>query len=163
MPQWDHLRLVLLSLALYLPLAALCLAEEETQMDLEPYRGQTIIDITLAGNHVTKEWIIAREIWSEVGDEFDPQLARDDLTRLTNLSIFGSVIVEPTASAAGVALNYEFTEMPWIIPYPALKYTEENGFSVGLGIASPNFRHFFCRMDHLFGVSSKLRNLECIL
>jgi len=140
MPQWDHLRLVLLSLALYLPLAALCLAEEETQMDLEPYRGQTIIEITLAGNHVTKEWIIAREIWSEVGDKFDPQLARDDLTRLTNLSIFGSVIVEPTASAAGVALNYEFTEMPWIIPYPAMNYTEENGFSLGAGVASPNFR-----------------------
>ena len=112
---------------------------EEVIRSLEPYVGQTIARITLAGNNITKEWVITREIEIEVGDPVDLDLIREDIIRLENLAIFGSVIVVPTEVAAGVELDFRFTEMPWIIPFPALSYTEENGFSVGLGVASPNF------------------------
>lgn len=107
--------------------------------DLDRWAGVKVTDITLAGNHITKDWVIAREIWTDVGDSFDPATARGDATRLENLAIFGSVEITPTDHLGGVALNYEFTEMPWIIPFPALSYSEENGFSVGLGVSSPNF------------------------
>ncbi len=107
--------------------------------DMESWRGVPVTDLTLAGNHITKDWVIAREIWTDVGDPLDPELVLDDVTRLENLALFGSVEVTGAAHEDGVALNFEFTEMPWIIPYPALNYTEENGFSAGLGVASPNF------------------------
>ncbi len=124
-------------------LAAACLvwtsAGRAAETDLDAFAGQTITEITIAGNQITKDWVIAREIWSDVGEPLDPQLVRDDLTRLENLAIFGAVVATPTASQDGVALNFSFTEMPWIIPYPAMNYTEENGFSLGVGVASPNF------------------------
>ncbi len=116
-----------------------CWADEETQPDLEIYRGQIIANIQVAGNQVTKDWVIAREIWTTEGQKLDPDLIAQDITRLENLAIFGSVLVTPTPQAGGVALNYHFTEMPWIIPYPAINYNEENGFSLGVGVASPNF------------------------
>ncbi len=126
-------------LAAWVFAAAPALAIDENQPDLEPYRGQIIAEITVAGNHVTKDWIIAREIWSTEGQELVPELILDDITRLENLAIFGNVMVVPAVHAGGVALNFSFTEMPWIIPYPAMNYTEENGFSLGAGAASPNF------------------------
>ncbi len=116
-----------------------CFAEEPSQQDLEPYRGQVIMEITIAGNHVTKDWVIGREVWASEGKELDPDLVQEDITRLENLAIFGSVLVTIAPIEGGVTLNYSFTEMPWIIPYPAMSYTEENGFSLGVGVASPNF------------------------
>ena len=73
---------------------------------------------------------------TEAGDPLDLELIREDIIRLENLAIFGSVVVTPRPLRDGVALDFAFTEMPWIIPFPALRYTEENGFSVGLGVAS---------------------------
>lgn len=107
--------------------------------DLEPYRGQTIAEIRLAGNRVTRDYVIAREIWSAEGQPLDPDLVREDVIRLENLAIFGSVIVTPEATEDGAVLDFEFTEMPWVIPYPAIKWNEQNGFSAGLGVSSPNF------------------------
>lgn len=134
-----------------------CFASEEVQVDLEPYRGQTIIDITLAGNHVTKDWVIGREVWASVGEILDPKEIQEDITRLENLAIFGGVLVTPTAVEGGVSLNYSFTEMPWIIPYPAMSYTEENGFSIGAGVASPNFggRDIMLSGSAVFGGTTK--------
>ena len=126
-------------MAAWMAVALPCLAVDESQPDLEAYRGQLITNITVAGNHVTRDWIIAREIWATEGEVLDPELIADDITRLENLAIFGGILVTPTDHLGGVALNYSFTEMPWIIPYPAMNYTEENGFSIGVGVASPNF------------------------
>ena len=121
------------------PASASAEATAMSRADLAALAGRVVTEIKLAGNHVTKDWVIAREIWTEVGEPLDPDLVRDDMTRLENLAIFGSVIVTGREQDGGVALDFAFTEMPWIIPFPALGYTEENGFSVGLGMASPNF------------------------
>jgi len=120
-------------------IGGMCFASEEQQADLEQYSGQTIVEITLAGNHVTKDWVIGREVWATVGEALDMDVINEDMVRLENLAIFGEVIVTASPVEGGVALNYSFTEMPWIIPYPAMNYTEENGFSLGVGVASPNF------------------------
>jgi outer membrane protein insertion porin family len=108
--------------------------------ELEPYRGQIIEEIRLAGNRVTRDYVITREIWTEEGKPLDPELVAEDLTRLENLAIFGSVVVIPSQGDEGVILDFEFTEMPWLIPYPAVKWNEQNGFSFGAGLSSPNFR-----------------------
>ena len=142
-----------------LALLAVAPAVAEESTDLEAWRGVAVVDITLAGNHVTKDWVIGREIWTEVGDPLDPEIVLNDVTRLENLAIFGSVVVTATAQDEGVALNYEFTEMPWIIPYPSMAYTEENGFSVGLGVASPNFggRNITLSANAVFGGTTTYR------
>ena len=133
--------------------------DELIQVDLEPFRGQMIMEITLAGNHVTKDWVIAREVWSSEGTELDPEVIMADLTRLENLAIFGQVLVTPNSVEGGVNLNYSFTEMPWIIPYPAMSYTEENGFSIGVGVASPNFagRDIMLSGSAVFGGSNMFK------
>ncbi len=134
-----------------------CLASEGSQVDLEPFRGQVIVEITIAGNHVTKDWVIAREVWASEGESLDPDEIQEDIIRLENLAIFGEVLVTPSAVEGGVSLNYSFTEMPWIIPYPAMSYTEENGFSLGVGVASPNFagRDIMLSGSAVFGGSTK--------
>jgi outer membrane protein insertion porin family len=108
--------------------------------ELEPFRGQTVQEVRLAGNRVTRDYVITREIWTEEGHPLDPDLVAEDITRLENLAIFGSVIVTPTQGEEGVILDFEFTEMPWLLPYPAVKWNEQNGFSFGAGLSSPNFR-----------------------
>jgi outer membrane protein insertion porin family len=133
------LTLVLLWFAIAAVLAGSALAAEGERPRLESFRGRLVTQITIAGNHVTEEWVISREIWTKVGKPLDPDLVLEDITRLENLAIFGSVEVIPQETPEGVALNFNFTEMPWIIPYPAVGYSEENGFSAGLGVSSPNF------------------------
>jgi outer membrane protein assembly factor BamA len=132
---------------------------EEVLAALEPYAGQTITRITLAGNNITKDWVITREIHSEMGDPLDLDLIREDIVRLENLAIFGAVVVVPGEERGGVTLDFRFTEMPWIIPFPALRYTEENGFSIGLGVASPNFlgQRMILSASALFGGTTTAR------
>ncbi len=132
-------------------------ATELFQQDLEPFNGQVIKKITIEGNEVTKDWVIAREVWAAEGEALDLETIQNDIVRLENLAIFGGVIVTAAAVDGGVALNYSFTEMPWIIPYPAMNYTEENGFSLGVGVASPNFggRDIMLSGTAVFGGTTK--------
>lgn len=120
-------------------LAVLAAPVSAQQPDLEPWRGKVIEEIRIAGNRVTRDYVITREIWSEEGQPLDPEVLAEDIIRLENLAIFGSVIVTPTATDEGVILDFAFTEMPWLIPYPAINWNEQNGFSGGLGVSSPNF------------------------
>ena len=136
----GRLHLPALLLALLVSVGGVLAVEpDSTTISVEEYAGQKITNITIQGNNVTEDYVIARQIWSEIGNPLDPELVAEDVTRLDNLSIFGSVEVAVIPNADGVVLNFSFTELPWLIPYPALSYTEQNGFSVGLGVTSPNF------------------------
>ena len=138
-PSAPHRRMMGILLLLAGATAAWAGTRSEVMASLEPHAGRTVTRITLQGNRVTKDWVIDREIATAVGAPLDMAVIGADLVRLENLAIFGSVSVEPTATAGGVDLDFRFTEMPWIIPYPAISFTEENGFSLGLGVNSPNF------------------------
>jgi outer membrane protein insertion porin family len=106
--------------------------------DFQPLEGQTIADIAITGNKITKEYVIRREIYSEIGDTLSVETLTSDVVRLENLSIFSSTEISATESDTGLVLTYEVREMPWIIPYPALSFSEENGWSIGLGGTSIN-------------------------
>jgi outer membrane protein assembly factor BamA len=112
--------------------------DEEGFPDLEPYRGQPITAIDFTGLQTTKQYVVEREVRSKVGTPLDPGLVKADFTRLQNLPIFGSVMFRAKQEADGIALEFGLNELPWIIPYPSVKYTEENGFAVGAGVSSPN-------------------------
>jgi len=108
------------------------------EVALAPYENVTVVDITINGNNITKDFVIWREIHTEVGDSLHMKTLREDVTRLENLGIFASVDVLPVEYAIGVGLNFHLKEMPWIIPYVALRYNEENGWSLGPAASSVN-------------------------
>ncbi len=105
---------------------------------LEPYEGFLVTSVGIAGQRITKEYIIRREIRTAPGDAFRVGVATADLIRLENLGIFSSQSIAVTATDSTVALVYEVREMPWIVPYPKIKYTEQDGWSIGAGVASVN-------------------------
>jgi outer membrane protein insertion porin family len=112
-----------------------------------------VVDITITGNNVTKEFVITREIRTQVGEPLDLELLEKDVVRLENLGIFASVEVIPTEYATGVALEFSLREMPSIFPYVAFRYTEENGWSVGPAASSVNLlgRDIYLTGRLLFG------------
>ncbi|HET9253504.1 MAG TPA: BamA/TamA family outer membrane protein [Candidatus Eisenbacteria bacterium] len=96
----------------------------------------TRVDVT--GFRVTKEYVIRREIETAPGEPHDPADVAADVQRLENLGIFSSIDVVSSPDSAGVALEYQVREMPWLIPAIALSYTEQNGWSGGPSISTLN-------------------------
>lgn len=106
---------------------------------LAPYEGFLITDVKITGVKVTKPFVVRREIHFDAGDDFSVVQLRGDMTRLENLGIFSSTRVTATPTDSTVVLLYEVKEMPWIVPYPKFRYTEQDGWSFGVGVASINF------------------------
>ena len=113
-------------------------SRDDSARELAKYNGQLLTGIEFEGLNHTRNYIVTREIQSEIGKPLDSKLVRDDLTRLRDLPIFFSVGVKPIPNDEGVALIFEMSELPRIVPHPAISYTEENGFSYGAGVKSPN-------------------------
>jgi outer membrane protein insertion porin family len=106
--------------------------------DLLPFVGELVVGVTVSGNNVTKEYVIRREIHTQVGDTLSLASVAGDVERLKNLGILAEISVVCTGYSNGVGLEYRVREMPWIVPYPAFSYTEENGWSLGAGAVSVN-------------------------
>lgn len=113
--------------------------EDPSVSRLAPFAGRLVAAIDIRGHDVTKEWIIAREIRTKVGDSLDVDAVARDVARLDNLSIFSEIRVdaEPLGED-GVRLVFNFKEMPSWFPILSYVYTEENGFSWGAGISAGN-------------------------
>ena len=105
---------------------------------LAPYVGHTVTAIDLDGNKVTKDYVVRREIHTAVGEPLVLDTVADDLQRLENLSVFAQVRVEGRADGEGVRITLRIREMPPVIPFVGMAYTEENGFSVGPGVSALN-------------------------
>ena len=100
--------------------------------------GFLVTRIDIAGRRVTREFVIRREIRTRVGEPFRAEDARADVTRIENLGVFSSVVVETVPADSTVALTYRVREMPWIVPYPLLTHTDQDGWSGGAGVVSGN-------------------------
>jgi len=112
---------------------------------MKGYIGRTVTEVTVSGHNVTKEFVIRRELQVMVGEPFTPENASESITNLLNLDIFSSVTVTPMLDStvtpldsAGVIVDFEVREMPWIIPYIKLKYNEQNGWSIGPTVTAFN-------------------------
>ncbi|MBL7075810.1 BamA/TamA family outer membrane protein [candidate division KSB1 bacterium] len=104
--------------------------------------GRRIKEIIIRGNSKTKDWVIRREIYSQVGEPFDPQLMAEDRNRIDNLQIFSEVRITPIPSEGdtSITLLVRVKERLNFFPYPTLDWTEENGWMYGGGAALENFR-----------------------
>ncbi len=101
--------------------------------------GKVVRSIAITGNNITKEYVIIRELELEVGEPFSVKTMKEDITRLDNLGIFSSVTILPKDAAdGGVDLELAVREMPWIIPYVALKISDQTGVSIGPAASSMN-------------------------
>ncbi len=127
--------------------------------DLRPFAGHRVTAIDVVGVEKTREFVIRREIRVAVGAPLDPAVVEGDIVRLINLSLFADVRVSAREEEGGVRLEYRLKEMPAAIPYPAVSYTEENGFSVGVGMAAGNLagRDITLSGRALFGGTSNYR------
>lgn len=61
---------------------------------LAPVAGRRVAAIDITGHKVTKDWVIAREIRTKVGDPLDIDEVERDVARLDNLSIFAEIRVD---------------------------------------------------------------------
>jgi outer membrane protein insertion porin family len=120
---------------------------------LEIFAGRLVSDITISGNNVTEVYVIRREIHTQVGDTLSIAGVEGDIGRLENLGIFAEIQVVATGYSNGVGLEYQVREMPWIVPYVAFRYTEENGWAVGPAASSVNLfgRDILLSARALFG------------
>lgn len=109
-----------------------------TAAPLSLYEGYFVTRVDVEGFKKTKEFIVRREIRIQPGQVFHVVDAQADLTRLENIGIFSSGEIVAVAADSTVALTYHVREMPWIVPYPRFRYTEQNGWSFGAGVASVN-------------------------
>lgn len=115
--------------------------------------GKIVRSISITGNKVTKEYIIDREVEHEVGKPFSLETMVADRTRLDNLGIFSFVAITPEVSATdsvaadsvsaivgadSVDVEVMVREMPWLIPYPAIKVSDQTGFTIGPALSSMN-------------------------
>ena len=105
---------------------------------LSAFEGKRISAISLEGNNSTKESFIRRELELAVGDTLSVEKLAAGIRNLENYGIFGSITVSVEDATDGVLLEYQFREMPPYIPFVALQYTEENGFSIGPAVAAVN-------------------------
>jgi outer membrane protein assembly factor BamA len=96
--------------------------------------------IDLDGRKVTREELIRRRILTAVGSPLSVETVAADVARLVNLGAFADVRAEVAEMepAGSVRLVFILSETYSILPVPALLYTEENGFSYGVGVSAPN-------------------------
>jgi outer membrane protein insertion porin family len=129
-------RLAKLSLAL--ALGAAPAFGQPLPASFSPFEGLPVTALRFEGHKVTREYVIAREVETKVGEPFRLETLEADLQRLENLGLFAQTSVSPAAAADGVALTFTFEEMPAILPFPSFLYTEENGFSYGAAVSAMN-------------------------
>jgi outer membrane protein assembly factor BamA len=103
------------------------------------HEGKLVVSVAVSGNNVTRDYVVWREIETESGQPLSVETLSADFIRLENLSIFSSIeiTVKPLGEDA-VTVGFELQEMPWIIPYLRVKYTEQDGFSIGPSLTSVN-------------------------
>ena len=103
-----------------------------------PFESRVVTAIGFVGHQATREYVIAREVETKVGEPFRLATLQDDLQRLENLGLFAETGVTPLADGEGVALTFTLREIPPVIPFLSFLYTEENGFSYGAALSAMN-------------------------
>jgi len=127
-------------------IALLCHTPASSQ---DPDRGHPPADcpriaaVRVTGNERTETDVILREMESRAGRCYNPVLVGQDRDRIDNLDLFSEVVIDSLRQDGRLVLEVRVKErLVWIplawIPYPLLNWTEENGWSYGLGVANPN-------------------------
>jgi outer membrane protein assembly factor BamA len=101
--------------------------------------GQVVEAVEIVGRRVTQEGVVTREIHTKAGEPLVVATVVADVQRLQNMQIFSEigVVVEPLEDDR-VRVRFVLKEMNSWLPTLAMQFTEENGFSIGPGVAALN-------------------------
>jgi len=114
------------------------LCREAHQPDYSALEGLPVVRIEISGNKKTRDYIILRELQTEVGDSLSLATMKADLIRLTKLSALSKVEIMPRRESDGVVYAIQVGETALYIPTLLPGYSEENGWYVGPMISTPN-------------------------
>lgn len=120
---------------------------------LAPFESRTVTAIEVAGNRVTREFVVRRELRTRVDGSLSLAVLRADLQRLDNLDIFSSVVVDAAPTPGGVSLVLRVREVPFIVPYISYDVSDQDGWSFGPALKSVNLfgRDIYAAGYGLFG------------
>jgi outer membrane protein assembly factor BamA len=98
--------------------------------------------IIIQGNHITRDFIILRELTFKQGDTLTQKLAAYNKDRVYSLNIFNQVKVYPLNynNKINAVINVDESWYIWPIPFAELKNGDWNKISYGLDLAIKNFR-----------------------
>ena len=107
---------------------------------LAAWEGRLVGAIEVEGREDTREALVRPRIRTAVGSPLVPRVVAEDVTRLANLGVFADVRAEVAEiePEGAVRVTFLLSETYAILPVPAILYTEENGFSFGVGVSAPN-------------------------
>src|SRR5512139_1045281 len=120
--------------ALLVSLAPVLASAQVDITALEPFENRTVTSVLYRGLEHTKPHIVTRELETIVGQPLRLDALRADLQRLENLALFASTSATGQPDGEGVAVTLVFKEAIRGFPYPALAYTEVDGWSFGAGV-----------------------------
>jgi outer membrane protein assembly factor BamA len=125
---------------------------------LELSKNIIIRKIILAGNEVTDEDVILREIRTKENHPLNADLLKKDLERLYNLSLFNKIDIfpVPTDSLNTIDLMFLFEESLYIIPLPqgGFRNGQLTQFWAGLNLIWRNFRGRNETLNASFGIGA---------
>lgn len=111
--------------------------------------GGPLAVVRLDGLRRTKPEVVRRTLATRPGVAFSDSVLAADLDRLERLDIFADV----RARRSGDTLVLSFEELPWIVPTPSGRLSDEEGLSLGGGFVSLNLfgRDIHAEFLTLFG------------
>lgn len=77
-------------------------------------------------------------IMNNIGSPFSEELWQEEKDALMDLDIFADVELQQEKYAGGIALIYNYKELPRFIIFPAMKRTDQDGLLMGPGITFIN-------------------------
>ena len=119
--------------------AGVCLCDEADQSDYSAVEGRPILRIEISGNKKTKEYVILRELQTDVGDSLSVTTMKTDLMRLTALNAFSKVEITPRLEGDRVVYAINVSETAFVIATLLPGYSEENGWYGGPMVSTPNW------------------------
>jgi outer membrane protein assembly factor BamA len=101
--------------------------------------GRIVKEIRISGLRTTREYIVRRELTTEVGKPLDPASLETDYERLDRLGIFSDIAIFPSIDVDGAVLVFvEVKETFPYMPVVSMSISDENGISAGGGFKSVN-------------------------
>jgi outer membrane protein assembly factor BamA len=103
-----------------------------------PLYGKTIREIRIVGARHTEEFVIRRELKSEVGGPYLESDVTQDRRSLDRLGIFAVVWIYGEEEEGEVILTVYVKETLRFLPVVSFNISDENGISAGAGLKSVN-------------------------
>lgn len=145
----NTLKIIFLIIIIHLP----AIAQQEDTLYYEGNYSVAIDSIKIAGNELTEEIIIFRELTFGIGDTLNPALASFNRERIYSLDIFNEVRLKPFKVEEKNILIIEVEESWYIYPIPFLSLRDKDWEKISYGIAV-SLKNFRGRNEKLKGVVS---------